>query len=190
MPVWWPPVFSLPDLKIQHTKPVFEEVDTGSRVTKHLAWKAVGEKYTVLFSANLVPWAGSCSACARQPHRTAWAVVGAGCQEPSSSAGCAQELSRGCGSGAVFLRDWLLLRVSGAVPLRIPLGLYALFSSELCFWLALCRCNSLKTFPWGTVACKYICVTLKLTQAVQVINPIFFTGDCLFFSLLIVEEVH
>lgn len=85
----------------------------------------------------------------------------------------------------------LLLRMSGAVLLSIPLRLHALSSSESCFWLVLCRYKSLKAFPGGTVVCKHVCITLKVTQAVQIINPPFCTDDCLFFFFLhfAVEEV-
>lgn len=103
---WVTSSVSLPDLRIQHTKPVFEEVDFGSRVTKHLAWKAAGES-TQCFSLQtwfrgLVP--ALCSRCG-----LGWELLGA------------EQFHRLCAVTGQSLQEWccvaeglLLLRVSWA----------------------------------------------------------------------------
>lgn len=135
----------------------------------------------MLFFANLVPWPSSWSACAlgAVQHGAGrggnWLLGAEQLRWLHTVAG--QRLQERC----CVAEGLLLLRMSGAVLLSIPLRLHALSSSELCVWLVLCRYKSLKAFPGGTVVCKHVCITLEVTQAVQVINPPFCTDDCFFF---------
>lgn len=53
----------------------------------------------------------------------------------------------------------------------------SMFSSELCFWLFVCKYSSPKTFP-GAQELVNVCISPEPTQAVQVVNPPFCMDDC------------
>lgn len=53
----------------------------------------------------------------------------------------------------------------------------SMFSSELCFWLFVCKYSSPEAFP-GAQELVNVCISPEPTQAVQVVNPPFCMDDC------------